>query len=64
MKPYGLPRIFDVEHPDIINVHIFGFNSSRSGKDYFKNKSTKRAIRRYWKKRERMNQKKYLNELE
>jgi len=53
MKPYGLPRNDDVAHPDVADIKRFGLNTSAGGKDYFKNKRTKAAVRRIWKKKER-----------
>ena len=68
MKGYGLPRDNDVEFPDIVDVHYFGLNTSSGGKDYFKNKSSKRSIRRYWKRKARKENeiiiKEELNELD
>ena len=53
MKPYGVPRIKDVEYPDVADIKRFGFKTSVGGKDYFKNKSSKKSSRRIWKKKAR-----------
>ena len=50
MKPYGLPRIKDVEFPDVADIHAFGLKSSIGGKDYHKNKEAKAKARRSFKK--------------
>lgn len=53
MRPYGIPRLKDVEYPDVADIKRFGLKTSAGGKDYFKNKKSKAASRRYWKRRER-----------
>lgn len=49
MRGYGLPRSKDIEYPDVGDIKLFGLKTS-AGKDYFKNKAAKAAIRRIWKK--------------
>ena len=64
MKPYGLPRIKDVEFPDVADIQRFGLSShvgqlaNKSGtfRSYTKTKR-KNQIRRYWKKKIRNLQK-------
>jgi hypothetical protein len=57
MKGYGLPRNHDVQYPDVLDIRTYGLNTSAGGKDYFPNKASKKASRRYWKRVERMNNK-------
>lgn len=57
MKPYGVKRNPELDMPDIQTIKEFGLNKSAGGKDYFKNKRTKKAIRRIYKKKERTNAK-------
>ncbi len=61
MKAYGLPRNDDIQHPDLADIRYYGRKSCigripRHGKyrSYFKKSRVKRAIRRYWKRKERM----------
>lgn len=53
MKPYGLPRNDDVAHPDVADIKKYGLKTSSGGRDYFKNKHSKAAARRVWKRKER-----------
>jgi len=53
MKGYGLPRDKDIEQPDVADIKKYGLNTSAGGRDYFKNKMRKNAVRRYWKRRAR-----------
>jgi len=53
MKAYGIPRNREVESPDVADIRYYGLNFSAGGKDYFKNKKNKKAIRRIWKKKAR-----------
>lgn len=53
MKPYGIPRNKDVECPDVVDIKTYGLKTSIGGKDYFRNKESKRAIRRVWKRKAR-----------
>jgi hypothetical protein len=61
MKPYGIPRILDVEFPDIADIHRFGLKSSighfseKGGefKSYIRNCHSKASTRRYWKRKAR-----------
>ena len=70
MKPYGIPRVLEVEFPDVADIKRFGFKSSigrvkTKGGDipsYFKNSNAKRNIRRIWKKKARLNTKRELRE--
>lgn len=50
MKPYGIPRVPDVEYPDKADIKRFGFSTTDrcSKADRGKNSS-----RRIWKKKER-----------
>lgn len=50
MRGYGLPRDNEVEYPDVGDIKLYGLKTSAGGKDYFKNKAAKAAIRRIWKK--------------
>ncbi len=56
MKAYGLPRTDDVLNPDVADIKTYGL-ASRVGRlddrSYFKNSASKRATRRYWKRRAR-----------
>lgn len=62
MKPYGIPRVPELDRPDCVDIQRFGLKSSKSRvknksgvrKNSFRNVSAKRRTRRYWKKRERM----------
>lgn len=59
MRAYGLPRIKDIESPDIVDIQCYALKSStgrfreRGGdfRGYLKNKSSKNRIRRIFKKR-------------
>ena len=53
MRGYGLPRNNDVEYPDVGDIQYYGLNTSAGGRDYFKNKDSKAAARRYWKRKAR-----------
>ena len=53
MKGYGLPRNDDVANPDVGDIKLYGLNFSAGGRDYFKNKASKAASRRIWKKKAR-----------
>lgn len=53
MKPYGVPRLKWTEYPDVADIKRFGFKTSVGGKDYFKNKSSKKSTRRIWKRKAR-----------
>lgn len=61
MKPYGIPRNLNVENPDLVDIRLYAFKSSRSRleskggdvKNSFHNSSAKRNTRRIWKKKER-----------
>jgi hypothetical protein len=53
MRGYGLPRIPDVESPDVADIHLYGLKTRVGGKDYHKNKKAKAASRRWLKKRAR-----------
>lgn len=65
MKAYGVPRVPDLECPDIADIKLFGLKSAigtlrqKGGdfKGYFKNKKAKAEARRVWKKKERQKQK-------
>lgn len=49
MRGYGLPRVKDLDGPDMADIRRYGLKSP-----VFKRKSSsKRAARRVWKKRER-----------
>lgn len=59
MKGYGLPRVPELEYPDINDIKYFGLKSSTGrvadGRDDHGHQRAKnrRAARRYWKKAER-----------
>ena len=60
MKPYGLPRILDLECPDLYDIRLYGLKSSKSRtkkhgviKNSFRRVKVKATARRIWKKRER-----------
>jgi len=65
MKAYGIPRVLEVEYPDLGDIRRFGFKSSvsrpknKSGdhKNSFRNSNSKASTRRIWKKKERINSK-------
>lgn len=59
MKPYGVPRCLDTEHPDKADIKYYGFaTTDRCSKaDRGKNKA-----RRFWKKKARHDAKKETNE--
>jgi hypothetical protein len=60
MKPYGVPRVLDVQWPDVADIRRFGF-ASHAGKfpgksgDYHPYISgvKKARARRYWKRKAR-----------
>lgn len=61
MKPYGIPRVPELEWPDVVDIQKFA-RPSRAGrifradgdyKSYIRNSSTRKSIRRYWKKKAR-----------
>jgi len=66
MKAYGIPRNKDVESPDCADIRLYGFKSSISRvkgkggdiKNSFHSSKAKRAIRRIWKKKARIQGKK------
>jgi hypothetical protein len=68
MRPYGLPRICDLEYPDIGDIQLYGLKSSvgkfpgKNGdyRPYCRNHS---KARRIWKKKERAAQRAFLNKL-
>ena len=64
MKPYGLPRNDDVAHPDVGDIKEYGLKTSAGGRDYFKNKRVKAAIRRIWKRKARKENKNLCKEIE
>ena len=55
MKGYGLPRNKDVEYPDVGDIRYYGLKTCVSGNrgGIFKNKRSKAATRRRWKKKAR-----------
>ena len=57
MRGYGLPRNDDVANPDVADIKKYGLKTSAGGRDYFKNKRAKRAIRRIYKRTERQKNK-------
>ena len=72
MKPYGVKRILDVQWPDVYDILHYGLKScigSLKGKGgewrgIHKRKSRKRAARRYWKRKARLEGKKACQEIE
>jgi len=53
MKPYGIPRVPEVEFPDVADIRHFGRKTSigrlsSKGRGY-SNGASKRTTRRYWK---------------
>ena len=56
MKAYGLPRICCWKYNDVADMHEFGRKSSLSGvkRGVVKNKANKRATRRIFKRRARI----------
>ncbi len=70
MKPYGIPRIPELEFLDVADIQRFGLKSSAghcfkaSGdyKSYTKNSKARKRVRRAWKKKERNKQNKILIE--
>jgi hypothetical protein len=59
MKPYGIPRVPEIECPDLVDLHIFALKASKGNiKNTFKSSISKRATRRIWKKKARINNKK------
>ena len=62
MKAYGIPKIKDVEAPDIVDIKKFGLTGG--GKDYFDGcKVQKKTVRRAFKKAARNAGKKLAKEL-
>ena len=61
MKPYGVPRLKDLESPDCADIHKFGLKSSKSRvkgiggdiKNSFRKPQSKKSSRRVWKGKER-----------
>lgn len=61
MKPYGIPRNLDVQWPDKADCAFYGLKDSRAkvvGKggdrhSTVRNKQSKAATRRYWKRKAR-----------
>jgi hypothetical protein len=71
MKGYGLPRVIDLECPDLLDIQNYGLKSSKSRvvrngtiKNSFRNSKLKRDTRRIWKKKARAAQKGELRQLE
>ncbi len=69
MKPYGLNKKFDLGFEDVLAIQVAGRKSStgkfpeKSGKykSYTRNSKTRNANRRYFKKVERLKNKKFIN---
>jgi len=68
MKPYGLPRFSWLDYPDVEDIHYFGLKSSignikRHGefRGIHRNKISKTATRRFWKRKARAKAKKEIN---
>ena len=69
MRAYGIPRLYEAEWPDKVDIKIFGLNSrkgrqsGRSGeaRSSFKNKQAKANSRRIWKKKERAKTNRQIN---
>jgi hypothetical protein len=60
MIGYGLPRIKDLECPDLLDIQNYGLKSSKSRdpkygcrKNSFRNSRAKRDTRRIWKRKAR-----------
>jgi len=61
MKPYGIPRLKDLECPDCADIRNFGLKSSKSRargkggefKNSFRSSTAKRRTRQIWKSRAR-----------
>lgn len=61
MKAYGIPRNPELEHPDVSDIQKYGMKScagrfkEKGGdfKSYTRKSSSKRAVRRHWKKQAR-----------
>lgn len=59
MKPYGLPRVIELEQPDVGDIQRFGLKSSagriksKEYKSYIRKSKKRNEIRRTWKKKER-----------
>ncbi len=61
MKPYGIPRIPELEFLDVADIQRFGLKSSAgrcfeaSGdyKSYTRSSKARKRVRRVWKKKER-----------
>lgn len=61
MKPYGLPRVRDIEFPDVADIQKYGLKSSAGRcfkengeyKSYIRNSRHRKQIRRKWKKKAR-----------
>ena len=69
MKPYGIPRVRDLECPDCVDIKEYGMKSSvgaiRHKGGYFKTTQKsrgKRSMRRYWKRVARQTHKKICEE--
>lgn len=62
MKPYGVPRNDDVEHPDVADIKLYGLKTAIGGRDYFKNKAAKKQTRRIWKRKARTESKEIIKE--
>jgi hypothetical protein len=65
MKAYGIPRILDVEYPDVVDIQRYAMKSS-AGKmkgdehSYTRNVEAKRTTRRHFKRIERMKAKAFI----
>lgn len=68
MKAYGIPRVLDIDFPDIGDIKEFGMQSHvgqlirKSGDyhSYIRSSKHRRSIRRYWKRVERGNTKRIM----
>lgn len=53
MKPYGVPRVPELEGPDLADIANFGLKAGRLHPKWTANGDSKRRARRVWKKKER-----------
>lgn len=58
MKPYGIPRVKDLEYPDVVDIQKYALKSSTGRmagdkKSYTRDAEDRHSTRRIFKKRER-----------
>lgn len=62
MRGYGLPRMKDIEYPDLGDMALYGLKANRLHPKWTANGDNKKRTRRIWKKAERSRVRKELDE--